>query len=180
MVAACQIPDSSGYFGIIRRGKMYLIQGVVAFFGRFLLSLIFISSGIHQILDWDGTQQIIITTLSDWSSLTVGIDLLQNIFSYALSSVSLFLAAAIFCQVIGGLCILLGIQVRFGAFLLVVFLVPITILFHHFWLLQGLDRQMQMIEFMKNISILGGLFILLAYGKCKKSRSSEESHFSDS
>ncbi|MBS0652789.1 MAG: DoxX family protein [Verrucomicrobia bacterium] len=159
---------------------MHLIQGLIAFFGRFLLSLIFISSGVHQILDWQGTQQILTNTLNDWAALTIGMGVLQNVITYAQSSVPLLLAAAIFCQVIGGLCILLGIQVRFGAFLLIVFLAPVTILFHHFWLLQGPDRQMQMVEFMKNISILGGLLILLAYGKCKKSRSNEASHSSDS
>ncbi len=159
---------------------MYLIQGLIAFIGRFLLSLIFISSGIHQILDWEGTQQVIIATLNNLSILAAEGGLFQDIFIYSLSSISLLLSAAIFCQVIGGLCILLGIQVRLGAFLLLVFLVPVTILFHHFWLLEGLERQMQMVEFMKNISILGGLLILLAYGKCKRSYISEGSHSSDS
>jgi putative oxidoreductase len=155
---------------------MSLIQGFVGFLGRFLLSLIFISSGIHQMLDWPEIQQEMTTMFSDWLTLTVGIDYLQNIFSMALSSLSLLLSGAIFCQVIGGLCILLGIQVRFGAFLLLLFLLPVTVLFHHFWLLQGPDRQTQMIEFMKNISISGGLFILLAYGKGKiKHESSQAS-----
>lgn len=159
-----------------RRGKMVLIQGLISFIGRFFLSLIFISSGIHQILDWQGTEQILATALNDWSGLVIGVDFLQTIISYAQSSVSLLLAAAIFCQVIGGLCILLGIQVRFGAFLLIVFLIPVTVLFHHFWIMQGPEKQTQMVEFMKNLSILGGLLILLAYGKCKKSQKSEGSH----
>ena len=155
---------------------MVLIQGLISFIGRFFLSLIFISSGIHQILDWQGTEQILATALNDWGALVVGVDYLQTIFSYAQSSISLLVAAAIFCQVIGGLCILLGIQVRFGAFLIIVFLIPVTVLFHHFWMMQGPDRQTQMVEFMKNLSILGGLLIVLAYGKCKKSQKSEGSH----
>ncbi len=147
---------------------MGLIQGLIAFFGRFLLSLIFIASCINQILDMPGTELQITNALHDWVALSVGTDSLQNILTEALSWTSLLLGAAIFCQVIGGLCILLGIQVRFGSFLLIIFLIPVTLLFHHFWNMQGPDRELQMVEFMKNVSILGGLLILLAYGKCKK------------
>ena len=54
------------------------------------------------------------------------------------------------------------------------------LLFHHFWLLQDPDRQPEMIEFMKNASILGGLLILLAYGKGKKSLKNDSSTPSES
>lgn len=154
---------------------MVLIQSLISFIGRFFISLIFISSGIHQILDWQGTEQLLSEVLNDWNGLVLGIHHLQTIFTYAESSMSLLIAAAIFCQVIGGLCILLGIQVRFGAFLLILFLIPVTVLFHHFWLMQGTERVTEMASFMKNLSILGGLLILLAYGKCKKSQKSEKS-----
>lgn len=152
---------------------MGLIQGIIAFFGRFLISLIFIASGINQILDMPGTEMQITNALHDWVALSVGTESLQNILAEALSWTSLLLIGAIFCQVIGGLCILLGIQVRFGSFLLIIFLIPATLLFHHFWNMQSPDRETQMIEFMKNVSILGGLLILLAYGKGRKTQKND-------
>ena len=103
---------------------MSLIQGLIAFVGRFFLSLIFIASGINQLLNWHDTQMQITNILHDWVNLAAGMDFIQNIVLIGLSSVPFLLIAAIFCQVIGGLCVLLGIQVRLGAFLLIVFLVP--------------------------------------------------------
>lgn len=152
---------------------MQLIRGLIAFLGRFCLSIIFISSSIHQMLNWQETLQSMTTTLADLESLTVAINWVQPLLSFSLNSTSTLLGLAIFCQLIGGLCILLGIQVRLGAFLLIAFLAPATLAFHHFWLLQGPDQQVQMIEFMKNLSIFGGLLILLAYGKCKRAQHDE-------
>lgn len=149
---------------------MHLIQRLIAFIGRFFLSLIFISSGFHQIMNWPDTRQILTNVLNDWTFITLNTPFFHSLFSESLSSVTLLLAGAIFCQVIGGLSILLGIRVRLGAFLLILFIVPVTVLFHHFWLMQDPDRQTEMIEFMKNASILGGLLLLLAYGNCQQSK----------
>ena len=154
---------------------MGFIQGLVAFLGRILISFIFIASGVHQILDWQGTEQRFVTAINDWNALMIADESLRNMLATALSWSSLLVAGAIFCQLIGGLLILLGIQIRFGAFLLILFLASATLLFHHFWMLIGPERNMQMIEFMKNMSMLGGLFILLAYGKGKKTPPRESS-----
>jgi uncharacterized membrane protein YphA (DoxX/SURF4 family) len=152
---------------------MHFIQRSVAFIGRFFLSMIFISSGFHQIMNWPETRQILANVLNDWTFISMNSPLFHDLFTQSLSSVTFLLGGAIFCQLIGGLSILLGIRVRMGAFLLILFIVPVTVLFHHFWLMQEPDRQAEMIEFMKNISILGGLLLLLAYGNCQKPKKHE-------
>jgi putative oxidoreductase len=65
---------------------------------------------------------------------------------------------------VGGLSVALGYHARLGALALVVFLVPVTLFMHRFW---GLDdpqqAQQQMINFMKNLGLLGGaVFVLYA------------------
>jgi putative oxidoreductase len=46
-----------------------------------------------------------------------------------------------------------------------VFLVPVTLIMHDFWTLdEGPQRMEQMINFMKNVSISGGLLMVLALG----------------
>ena len=67
--------------------------------------------------------------------------------------------AAIFAG-LGGLFVLLGIKVRLGAILLILFLIPVTVIMHAFWMYDGSMREMQMMTFLKNISMIGGLFIL--------------------
>jgi len=47
---------------------------------------------------------------------------------------------------------------------LIAFLVPVTLIFHDFWQYQGEAQMQQMIHFMKNSAILGGLLALLTHG----------------
>jgi putative oxidoreductase len=43
-------------------------------------------------------------------------------------------------------------------------MIPVTLIFHGFWSYAGMDRQIQMINFMKNLAIVGGLFGVIAHG----------------
>jgi putative oxidoreductase len=64
-------------------------------------------------------------------------------------------------ELAGGLSVLLGYRARIGAWLLVLFLVPVTLAMHHFWTIADPGaRQLDMVMFLKNLSMLGGaLFI---------------------
>ena len=67
--------------------------------------------------------------------------------------------------IVGGLSILLGYKTRIGAAMIIVFLVPVTFVFHHFWTVADPGaRQMGMIDFLKNISIVGGAMMILVHG----------------
>ena len=50
-----------------------------------------------------------------------------------------------------GLAILAGFRTRFAAWLLFLYLIPVTYFFHNFWAVQGQEQQMQMINFLKNV-----------------------------
>ena len=152
---------------------MKLIQSLIAFLGRALLSIIFIASGINQMLNWQNAEQYFTKGLTDWLTLNVGNPAFQDVIEFGLAHSTLFVLLAVIFQIIGGLLVFLGLWVRLGTFLLIIFLIPTTLAFHHFWQLQEPNREMQMINFMKNVSILGGLLILLALGKGRKS---EKSH----
>lgn len=77
----------------------------------------------------------------------------------------LALAGAIFLLAIGGISVILGAWTRIGAFCLLVFLGAATWYFHDFWrFTDPLQRQLQTIQFMKNLAIAGGLLALLAFG----------------
>jgi putative oxidoreductase len=65
----------------------------------------------------------------------------------------------------GGLSILLGYRARFGAWLLVAFLVPVTLAMHRFWGVSDPQMaQMQMVMFMKNMAVLGGALFIAYFG----------------
>lgn len=66
---------------------------------------------------------------------------------------------------LGGLSLMLGYRTRYGAALLVLFLVPVTLTMHAFWsVADPVMRQMQQVQFMKNLALLGGALLLLRDG----------------
>jgi putative oxidoreductase len=66
---------------------------------------------------------------------------------------------------LGGLSILLGYRARLGAWLLVAFLVPVTVLMHNFWAIEDpATAGLQRVMFLKNLSMLGGALLLTHFG----------------
>jgi len=67
--------------------------------------------------------------------------------------------------IVGGLSILLGFHGRVGAWLLVLFLVPVTFMMHNFWAVKDpMMQQFQMAMFLKNISMLGAALFFTQVG----------------
>ncbi|HLK39647.1 MAG TPA: DoxX family protein [Polyangiaceae bacterium] len=65
----------------------------------------------------------------------------------------------------GGLSVILGYRARLGAWLLVVFLVPVTLAMHDFWHVHDPTQgQIQMAMFMKNVALLGAALLITHFG----------------
>ncbi|HEY2386712.1 MAG TPA: DoxX family protein [Candidatus Binatia bacterium] len=109
--------------------------------GRVLLSMIFILSALGKLADLGGT-----------AGLMRGA---------GVPAVWLFLPAAIVLELGGGIAILSGYGIRLGVIALIVFLIPVTLIFHPFWQASGVERLGQMINFMKNLAIMGALLIVI-------------------
>jgi len=118
---------------------MEWLKSLANLVGRILLVLIFLNSGLNKIGNFDGTAQYMT--------------------NYGMPSASYFLFAAIIIELVGSITILLGYSARFGALLLLIFLIPTTIIFH-----TNFDDPTQIIHLMKNVSMFGGLLVLLAVG----------------
>ena len=123
---------------------METIERYAVLVGRVFLSLIFVMSGFSKIGGWEQTAGYMA--------------------SKGMPLVPLFLVAAIIIEVLGGLSVMLGLKAKIGAAALIVFLIPASFIFHNFWTLEGMEQQVQMIMFMKNIAILGGLLLVIGLG----------------
>jgi putative oxidoreductase len=67
--------------------------------------------------------------------------------------------------IIGGLSIALGYKARLGAWLIVLFLVPVTVALHAFWKVTDPQMvQMQQAQFFKNVSMLGAALLITQIG----------------
>lgn len=118
-------------------------KGVVVLLGRFLFVLIFLMSGPRH-----------------FSPQIIGYAASQGVpFASILVPLSGIVA------LIGGLSILLGYRAKLGAWLIAVFLFPVTLMMHRFWTVQDpMMAQMQMIMFMKNVSMLGAALLISQLG----------------
>jgi putative oxidoreductase len=122
-------------------------------FGRFLIAVIFLLSGVGKIFAPEATQGYI---------AAAGLPL--PVVAYAI---------ALLAEVGGGLLLLLGYQTRYAALGLAIFTVATAIGFHH-----NFADQNQMIHFLKNIMIMGGLLQIVYFGAGPMSidASRKESH----
>jgi putative oxidoreductase len=78
---------------------------------------------------------------------------------------SILVPAAGIIAFAGGLSILLGFKAKWGAWLIVIFLIPVTLFMHNFWTVTDpMMRQVQQAMFMKNLSMLGGAFLIAYFG----------------
>jgi putative oxidoreductase len=74
------------------------------------------------------------------------------------------LACAATLEIAGAASLLLGWKTKLGVMALLVFLVSVTVVFHGFWAFHGADVRLQSTQFLKNLSIGGGLLAILASG----------------
>ena len=116
---------------------MKQIQSIAAPAGRILLSLMFVTSGFSKISGYTATQG----------------------YMEAMGVPAMLLPLVIAVELLGGLAVMLGWHTRIAAFLLAGFSLLSALLFH-----ANFGDQMQMIMFMKNISIAGGFLMIVALG----------------
>lgn len=121
--------------------KLWSIGSLV---GRLSLVAIFFMSGWSKIAGWGETSQYMAAK--------------------GLPIVPVLLALAILVELGGAVTVSLGLQARWGALALAAYLVPVTLVFHNFWAVPDAERQMQTIQFLKNLAMFGGLLVVAAHG----------------
>ena len=91
--------------------------------------------------------------------------------SMGLPFATVLLAGVIALEVGGGLLLITGWQSRWAALALALFLIPTTLVFHAFWAADAAHYQDQLTNFLKNLSIFGGMLLLVERGFSKASAS---------
>lgn len=122
-----------------------LLQGILAVAGRVMLCAIFVLSAAgNKIPQFNN----VVVTMEK-----AGVPLPQ-----------LALVGAIVFLLVGSALVVPGWHTRVGATLLLVFLALATFYFHGFWRYEGQEAQQQMIQAMKNLSLMGAMVLLIANG----------------
>jgi uncharacterized membrane protein YphA (DoxX/SURF4 family) len=130
--------------------------------GRVLFALLFIFSGVSKFFDIASTAQII--------EAKVGIPELAAPYTGQIEAAAgmtvfrllAFVTAGV--EVLCGLMIAFNLAARFFAFILVIFVIVTTFYVHDFWNQSGGSERLEnIIHVMKNISIIGALFMIIGY-----------------
>ena len=126
--------------------------GVIQLLGRVMLALIFILAGMGKIMDPVGTSS----------------------YMQAMDVSSTLLWPTILLETLGGIALAVGYKTPLAAISLALFSIAAAVLFH-----SNFDDKMQIILFMKNIAMAGGLLLLAVGGTTAYSfdKKKEQSNF---
>ncbi|MFZ3324043.1 MAG: DoxX family protein [Usitatibacter sp.] len=121
------------------------LQKYAAPVGRILLAFMFILSGFGKIAGYAGTAGYMAAK--------------------GLPMVGVLLPLVILTELGGGLALAVGFKARWAAFLLAGFSLLAGLVFHDFWNVTDAAQHLnQQINFMKNVSIAGGMLMVFAFG----------------
>ena len=115
------------------------MNNTIFLIGRILLASVFLIAAIFKLSNIPGTQKMMAAHGMSWTGL--------------------WLAGAVILEILGSLSLIVGFKARFGAIALVLFLGPATYIGHTDFTIQE-----NLFHFTKNLAIIGGLFIILAFG----------------
>ena len=115
------------------------MNSLAALAGRILIALIFLLSGIDKFVHYSGTLGYMIKA------------------GLPFPEVLLVVSAAV--ETACALALIVGWKTRLAAIGLVIWMIPVTLIFHN-----PAAGQDAMIHFMKNVAIVGGLLVLFASG----------------
>ncbi len=119
------------------------LQDIAVLAGRILLALIFVMSGFNKLTGFEGTAGYMASA------------------GLPLANVLLVLTIAV--ELGGGLLLMMGWKARWAALAIFLFLIPVTIVFHN-PMADPAQAQQQMIHMLKNIAIMGGMLLVIAFG----------------
>ncbi|MGO9469530.1 MAG: DoxX family protein [Isosphaeraceae bacterium] len=122
------------------------VQGILAVIGRVLLCTIFFMAAVGN-------------KIPNFSKVA---ELMESV---GIPAPQVMLIGAIIFLIAGSVSVVLGYQSRVGASLLLVFLILASYYFHAFWkAAEPQAQQEQMVQFMKNLGLMGAMILIIANG----------------
>lgn len=112
--------------------------------GRTLVAALFLQSGFTKPFAWQAA--------------------LDEIAGFGMPRSAIVLGSAVALQLLGGIALVLGLFTRTSAFLLLAFMIPATFYVHGFYRYSGSEYEHHLVGFFQNLTISGGLVLLIASG----------------
>jgi putative oxidoreductase len=132
-------------------------------FGRILFAVLFLYTGATKLLSIQPTADFIAAKVAIPALLTPYTSQLETM--TGMSTPQMLAIAIGAFEVISGLMIAVNVGTRFFAILLIIFVAAATFYFHDFWNQSAPENAKALMDALKNLSIIGALFIIAGYGR---------------
>jgi putative oxidoreductase len=136
-------------------------------FGRILFAVLFLYSGATKLIGIQATADFIAAKVTIPALLIPYTSQLETMTGMPTPQL-LAIAVGAF-EIISGLMIALNFGARFFAILLIFFVAAATFYFHDFWNQPSPDNAKSLMDALKNLSIIGALFMIAGYGRTSRS-----------
>ena len=132
-------------------------------FGRVLFAVLFLYSGATKLFGIQVTADLltakvaipaVIAPYTQQIEAFVGMPFMQL----------LAIATGVF-EILAGLMIAVNVLARFFAVLLIIYICCVTFYFHDFWNQPAPDNAKTLIDALKNLALIGALFVIAGYGR---------------
>src|ERR1700744_2120734 len=133
--------------------------------GRILFAVLFVFSGASKLLDLSATAQMMdkIVLPSIVAPYTAQ---LETITGMPMAQMLAIASGAL--EVVCGLMIALNFGARFFAIILILFVAAATFYYHDFWNQTGPDARGNLVHALKNLSLIGALFMIVGSSRFAK------------
>jgi uncharacterized membrane protein YphA (DoxX/SURF4 family) len=118
------------------------LSNIVFVASRFILGAVYLGAGIENLLQLDGR-----------AAYTA---------SKGVTNAAFWVTIASLLLVVGGASFITGIRPRLGVTAIALFLIPVTLIMHNFWALEGMQAELERHTFMGNMGLFASALLLLA------------------
>ena len=135
-------------------------------FGRILFAVLFIYTGATKLFAIQATADFIATKVTVPEMVAPYAQQVEQATSMTTPQLLAIAVGAI--EIIAGLMIALNFGARFFALLMIVYVAVATFYFYDFWNQAAPDNAKVLVDALKNLAIIGALFMIMGYGRATR------------
>ena len=136
-------------------------------FGRILFAVLFIYTGATKLFAIQATADVIATKVVVPEMIAPYAKQIET--ATAMTTPQLLAIALGGIEIVAGLMIALNFGARFFAMLLIIYVAVATFFYYDFWNQAAPENGKMLVDALKNLSIIGALFMIMGYGRATRS-----------
>jgi putative oxidoreductase len=132
-------------------------------FGRILFAVLFLYSGASKLFGIQATADLLTAKVTIPAIVAPYTQQIETFVGMPFMQLLAIVVGGF--EIVAGLMIAVNVLARFFAILLIIFICFVTFYFHDFWNQAAPDNVRTLIDALKNLSLIGALFIIAGYGR---------------